>query len=154
MAAKKSPSPSANDQYFPAATWCLPAGLIGLLVYLLGGLALETLHGFKAVFYLEDKLRRELWTLAHAHGTLFSALCLLLVVLLPRLELPAARARRIDRLFAAGSVLLPLGFFLGGVAHPESDPNLLIVLVPLGGLLAAGGLGLCIWSWWGNRNRG
>src|SRR5438128_766658 len=47
-------------------------GWLGLLIFLsLGGL-LETLHGFKLGFYLDPahKLRRELWTLAHAHGAL------------------------------------------------------------------------------------
>src|SRR5262245_40711472 len=48
--------------------WC------GLLVFLSLGALLETLHGFKIGFYLDPghKLRRELWTLAHAHGTLLS----------------------------------------------------------------------------------
>ena len=49
-------------------------GWWGLLVFLGLGIALETLHGFKIGFYLDPahQLRRLLWTLAHAHGTLVS----------------------------------------------------------------------------------
>src|SRR5437879_13903178 len=46
--------------------WC------GLLIFLSVGGFLETLHGFKIGFYLDPghRLRRELWTLAHADGRL------------------------------------------------------------------------------------
>ena len=91
-----------------------------------------TLNGFKVPGYLQDELRREMWTLAHAHGTLFSLACLVLEGRRP--------PRRADRLFAAGAVLLPLGFFLGGALHSEPDPGLGIILVPVGGLLAAAAL--------------
>jgi hypothetical protein len=116
--------------------WLLPAGMIGLLVWMVGGLVLEGFHTFKSIFYLEDTLRRELWVLAHAHGTLFSVLCLVIHLLLNKLGLPASASRRIDRVFSTGSWLLPLGFLLGGIMHPESDPNPLILLVPAGALLS------------------
>src|SRR4051795_4207629 len=49
-------------------------GWWGLLLFLSLGIALEALHGFKAGFYLDPahRLRRLLWTLAHAHGTLLA----------------------------------------------------------------------------------
>lgn len=144
MAARKRRSQSESSAPPPAAgpprPWCLPVGLWGLAFWLLGGLALETLHGFKATLYLEDPVRRELWTLAHAHGTLMSAVCLLLALLAPRLALAPARARRADRLFAGAAVLLPAGFLLGGIGHSESDPSLAILLVPAGALAAAAAL--------------
>ena len=34
-----------------------------------------------------------------------------------------------------GAVLMPLGFFLGGVLNSEGDPSLGILLVPPGALL-------------------
>jgi len=117
--------------------WCLNVGLGGLLFWLAGGGALEAFHGFKWGRYLEDEIRREAWTLAHAHGTLFSAVCLLLALLLPALGLSPAARKWADRLFAAGAVLLPLGFLLGGISHSEGDPGPLILLVPIGGGLAA-----------------
>jgi hypothetical protein len=35
----------------------------------------------------------------------------------------------------AGAILMPLGFFLGGILNSEGDPSLGIALVPLGALL-------------------
>ena len=47
-------------------------GWWALFVFLLLGATLETLHGFKAGFYLDvsNETRRLMWTLAHAHGAL------------------------------------------------------------------------------------
>ncbi len=118
-------------------------GLGGLLAWLAGGLALEALHAMKLASYLEDPVRRLTWTLAHAHGTLLSLAAIVLgAVVLPRSG-ASARARRLsDRLFAAGAVLLPLGFLLGGIRHPEGDPGFGIVLVPAGALACAAGLAI------------
>jgi len=45
-----------------------------LLVFLVLGIGLEALHGFKVPWYLNDaySARRLLWTLAHAHGVLLA----------------------------------------------------------------------------------
>ena len=133
----------------PAAgpgVWCRKVGSWGLLAWLLGGVVLEALHGFKLAAYLEDGLRRQMWTLAHAHGTLMSVACLVLAWAGPLAALQSRRARSSDLLFAAGAVLLPLGFLLGGIWHSEADPGIGILLVPAGGLLAACGLGLLLFG--------
>jgi len=122
--------------------WCLRVGLWGLLAWLVGGGALEALHAFKVPLYLQDHVRRELWTWAHAHGTLFSLASLVIAMLAPQLPLGFDARRWADRLFAAGAVALPLGFLFGGIAHPEGDPNLFILLVPAGGLSAAAALAI------------
>ncbi len=139
--AKKSGAP-------PNRPWCLLVGLPGLAFWLTGGLGLEALHGLKAAPYLQDVLRREMWTLAHAHGTLLSAVAVIVALATPRLAVGPVVARRVDRLYAAGAATLPWGFFLGGLIHSETDPGLGILLVPAGGLLAAAGLILLTWSWW------
>jgi hypothetical protein len=89
------------------------------------GLLLETLLGTKAVVVAEDALRKELWSLAHFHAAFLG----LLNLVYPRIS--DARSR----LLLLGSVLLPLGFFLGGIAHPEGDPSLAIWLAPIGAVL-------------------
>lgn len=89
------------------------------------GLLLETLLGTKAVVVAQDALRKELWSLAHFHAAFLG----LLNLVYPRIS--DARSR----LLLLGSVLLPLGFFLGGVAHPEGDPSLGIWLAPIGAVL-------------------
>jgi hypothetical protein len=89
---------------------------------------------FKSPFYVEARLRRELWTLAHAHGTLLGVLNIVFAVTAAGC-LPAERSRRrVSRLMLAGGGLVPLGFFLGGVGNAEGDPSVFIVLVPAGAL--------------------
>jgi hypothetical protein len=112
--------------------WC------GLLVFLcLGGL-LETLHGFKLGFYLDPthKLRRELWTLAHAHGTLLSLVHIGFAAGLLHFGRWSEAGLKLASFFLLDALLLmPLGFFLGGWSPSESDPSLGILLVPLGAVL-------------------
>src|SRR6266404_2898750 len=49
-------------------------GWWSLLIFLLFGGALETMHGFKIGWYLDvgNEVRRLMFTLAHAHGTLLA----------------------------------------------------------------------------------
>ena len=113
-------------------------GWWSLLVFLTFGLVLEALHGFKVQAYLNvmNETRRLMWTLAHAHGTLlglanlgfaFSASCS------PRWPV---RGRLVaSSALIAASLLMPGGFFFGGVWIYAGDPGLGILLVPLGGLL-------------------
>lgn len=119
----------------PALERTLRTGWLLLAVSLPLGVTLEALHGFKARFYLASELRRELWRLAHAHGTLLGILCLVFVTLAPQHLADSGRAS-IARLVRWGAVLMPLGFFAGGILNSEGDPSLGIVLVPVGaGLL-------------------
>jgi hypothetical protein len=99
------------------------------------GVTLEALHGFKVEAYLASQTRRELWRLAHAHGTLLGILCLVFGALAERHIAPSVR-RGVARQLAWGAILMPLGFFFGGILNTEGDPSLGIVLVPVGaGLL-------------------
>jgi hypothetical protein len=110
-------------------------GWTALLVWMTGGLILELFHGLKLGGYLLDPLRRELLTLAHFHGALLSVVNLAYVRWAEAPGLDSAQRRRASRALIAGSVLLPLGFLLGGIWHYEGDPGLGIFLAPLGGLL-------------------
>jgi hypothetical protein len=112
----------------------LVTGWILLAVFLPLGLTLEALHALKVQVYLGSAVRREMWTLAHAHGNLLGILCLVFAALGERVTTDATRRGRIARLLIAGSVLMPLGFLLGGVLNSEGDPSLAIVLVPIGGV--------------------
>jgi len=120
--------------------WCGTAGAWGLCVWLSGGIVLEGLNGYKVAPYLEDGLRHQMWTLAHAHGTLLSLVCIVLAWAGPLASLPVERARWTDRLFAGGAVLIPSGFLLGGAWHSEADPGIGVLLVLVGGFSAAAGL--------------
>jgi hypothetical protein len=109
-----------------------------LLLFLTLGLALEALHGFKAGLYLKvgNETRRLMWTLAHAHGTLLALVNIAFAFTLRLLPDWPVRSRGVASACLRGStILMPAGFFLGGVVIYSGDPGLGIVLVPVGGLL-------------------
>ena len=120
---------------------CLIHGWIMVTLFLTMGLVLESFHLVKLPFYVDVHLRRELWTLAHAHGTLLGAITILFGLSVARLERVRGLAAA-GKLLRAGSVLVPLGFLLGGVGNSEGDPSLFILLVPTGGALALLGLAM------------
>ena len=113
-------------------------GWMALLVYLSLGIVLELLHGFKVGWYLDadQPTRRLMWTLAHAHGTLLALIHVAFAASMPYLESRDQRWRHVASpcLYAA-TLLLPGGFFLGGLFVYTADPGLGIALVPLGALL-------------------
>jgi hypothetical protein len=118
----------------PALKKTLRTGWLLLAVSLPLGVTLEALHGFKVQTYLASEMRRELWRLAHAHGTLLGILCLVFTALGEQ-HVAAPVRRSIARLVSWGAVLMPLGFFLGGILNSEGDPSLGIALVPVGAAL-------------------
>jgi hypothetical protein len=113
-------------------------GWWSLLVFLTLGLVLEAFHGFKTPLYLDvsNHTRRLMWTLAHAHGTLLGLVHVAFGASLPYTTVwePRQRAFASTCLTGAG-LLMPLGFFLGGLIIHGGDPSLGIVLVPVGALL-------------------
>ena len=111
----------------------LRTGWILLAISLPLGVTLEALHGFKVQAYLRSEVRHEMWRLAHAHGTMLGILLLVFGALAERHVAEEKRAA-ISRDLRTGSILMPLGFFLGGILNGEGDPSLGILLVPLGAL--------------------
>jgi hypothetical protein len=113
-------------------------GWWALLCFLALGFVLEGLHALKIGWYLnvENEARRLTWTLAHAHGTLFAVLNLVFGLSLTVMPFASRRSLVLaSRSLIAATVLLPAGFFLGGVFSIAGDPGIGIVLVPVGALL-------------------
>lgn len=106
-----------------------------LAIFLLGGLTLEFLHLVKAPWYLEVRIRRELWVLAHAHGALMALLCLLFAHSAQACLQQERKRALAGRLLRWGAVLVPAGFLLGGIGNSESDPSLFIIATPIGALM-------------------
>jgi hypothetical protein len=124
-------------------------GWWGLLLFLSLGIGLETLHGFKVGFYLDpaERLRRLLWTLAHAHGTLLALIHIGFAASLPLLgHWTERRLKLASFLLTDALLLLPVGFFLGGIGHSEGDPSPGVLLVPVGALALLTAVGLTAWS--------
>lgn len=113
----------------------LRIGWWSLLVFLTLGMVLETLHGFKIGWYLNvsNETRRLMWSLAHAHGTLFSLIHIAFAATLSLLPARAGNWPDTASMFLnAATVLLPGGFFLGGLYIYGGDPGIGVYLVPLG----------------------
>ena len=119
----------------PATRKALIWGWGLLTVFLPLGLTLEALHALKIPVYLDSHMRRELWTLAHAHGNLLGLLCLVFGAVGQRIVSDPGTRAAVSLWLRLGAVLMPLGFFLGGVLNHEGDPSLAILLVPLGGVI-------------------
>ena len=116
-------------------------GWASLLVFLTMGLVLEAMHGLKAGAYVgvDVETRRTMWRLAHAHGGLLALVHLAFASVAA--ELDAKLAGRASLGLRAAIVLLPTGFFLGGLWFHEGDPGLGVLLVPVGGLALLFGVG-------------
>jgi len=117
-------------------------GWWSLLTFVALGILLESLLAYKVTWYLgEDyeNIRRLMWRLAHAHGTLLSLVHLLfaMTVHLVPATVEQRGARFASPCFLAASFLLPGGFFLGGIFTYEqnADPGIGVFLVPVGALL-------------------
>ena len=108
-------------------------GWTAVLVFGLLGLILETLHGFKVRAYLDvaNETRRLMWTLAHAHGTLLGLVNVAYGLTVAHFA-DWGHGTLPSRGLIAAAVLLPTGFFLGGLQHYGGDPGLGILLVPAG----------------------
>lgn len=125
-----------------ASTRHLRFGWWSLFAFLLLGVGLESLHGLKVGWYLDVgyEMRRLMFTLAHAHGTLF-ALVNLAAGLTLRSVPQVVFSRPASLALLHGSWILPLGFLLGGFHVHGGDPGIGIVLVPLGAVLVVFGVG-------------
>lgn len=108
-------------------------GWISLAFWIAFGILLEGLIGYRTPALLDDSIRREMFRLAHAHGTLLS-LVLIVAAICARLELIRIQSSSALTLRIA-AVLLPIGFLVAGIWHFKDDPGLGIWLVPIGAFL-------------------
>lgn len=106
---------------------------LSLAFWMAAGLLLEGLLAYRSPAYLLDPMRRELFRLAHAHGTALNLVMLVAGLYLSRgLISPPNIALGMLRL---GVIAMPVGFLLGGIWHTETDPGFGVLLAPVGGLM-------------------
>ena len=97
------------------------------------GLALLRVFDVEAYLHPANDTRRLMWTLAHGHGAVMGLLHILFGVSFTLTPALAPQAPRLpSRALTAAGLLLPVGFFLGGVSFYGGDPGLGILGVPLG----------------------
>lgn len=110
-------------------------GWTSLAVWATAGVGLETAHGFKLAVYLDDEVARLLLRLAHAHGVGLSLVVLVYSVAgAPLLASTSDGGRRVGAALRVAAVGLPAGFLAGAIGHPEGDPSVGVLLVPLAAL--------------------
>lgn len=113
-------------------------GWWSMLLFAALGLALELMHSFKLGLYLDvsNETRRFMWTLAHAHGVLLGLVHVGFAATLHTGILSGFRSLRLaSNCMVSASILLPGGFFAGGLVVHGGDPGLGILAVPVGALL-------------------
>ena len=105
-------------------------------MFLTLGFVLESLHALKIGWYLSvaNETRRLMWTLAHAHGTLLALVNVAFGLTIQLWPTGGRRYNRASRFLLAASLLLPMGFFLGGIFVHGGDPGLGVLLVPIGSI--------------------
>ena len=124
-------------------------GWWSLVMFVLLGAALETLHGFKVSWYLNvgEETRRLLWRLAHAHGAFLSLVQIAFALTLRHFGGGRLRWTRIASPCLIGAnIALPAGFFLGGLTAQSGDPGLGIFVLPIGAGLLIVSLVLSAWG--------
>src|SRR6266436_1089242 len=111
-------------------------GWWSLLVFLSLGAVLEAQHGFKIGWYVDvgNETRRLMFTLAHAHGTLL-ALVNIVAGLSGRIVERFTLRPSVSFALIWAAILLPAGFFLGGIVTYEDKTGLGVWLVPVGAAL-------------------
>lgn len=127
----------------------LIAGWLGLLAFLSLGIVLEALHAWKAPFYLDtgQSHRRLMWTLAHAHGTLLSLVQIVLANSVRSYPFLLRQGCSLVKWgLLGGQVLIPAGFFAGGLWMIGGEPGLGVFLIPPGAALLLLGVGLVTWN--------
>ena len=122
-------------------------GWWALASFVLLGIVLEGLHGFKASWYLDPayETRRLLWRLAHAHGTLLSLVQLGFAATIPSVSTDPRNLRVTSTLLLLAGLLLPSGFFLGGTTLYGGDPGPGILLAPIGAIMLW--IAVCRMAW-------
>ena len=129
---RSSPSASMPSPSHPSAG-LIRQGWISLALWIAFGILIEGFSAFRSPAYLDDAVRREMFRLAHAHGTLLN-LVLLAAAICARLDL--IRLGRMTSLgLCAAAALLPAGFLFGGLWHFKDEPGTAILLVPIGAVL-------------------
>jgi len=122
----------------------LRLGWSALFFFAVLGVLLEALHAFKVPWYLgvATESRRLLFTLAHAHGVGLALVNLALAATCQRM--PRSLSPAASHALVLGTILVPGGFFLGGLFVHGGDPGLGAILIPPGALCVLVALALVV----------
>ncbi|MEV4540115.1 hypothetical protein ACIBXA_19825 [Micromonospora echinaurantiaca] len=115
--------------------------LITVVAVAYGGLTLLTHLARRKAGYLDNPVRRGLWTAGHAHAGVLVLFALAVLPYVDQADASDGTRTLIRSLLVAAPILMPLGFFLSVVRPQDTRPNKLIWLTVAGGVcLVAGAL--------------
>ena len=119
----------------------LVAGILLLLLPTVefgGASILSMLIGDPA--YGQNDLRQDLWRAGHAHAGVWLVLSLVALRYVDEATLSEGMKWLVRLAFPAAAILMPLAFFLSVLSPDATDPNALIHLAYVGGVVLAVGL--------------
>ncbi|MEV6374192.1 hypothetical protein D7147_28355 [Micromonospora musae] len=115
--------------------------LITVVAVSYGGLTLLMHVARRKTGYLDNPVRRGLWTAGHAHAGVLVLFALAVLPYVDQADASDGTRTLIRALLVAPPILMPLGFFLSVVRPQDTRPNKLIWLTVAGGAsLVAGSL--------------
>jgi hypothetical protein len=103
----------------------------------LGGAALLQMITRRDPGYLDNPVRRYLFRAGHAHAGVWLILALVGLLYVDQANLSDTLKQFVRWGFAAGPILMPLGFFLSIIPPRAQRPNAVLSLVILGALALA-----------------
>jgi hypothetical protein len=113
--------------------------LIALPTVEIGGASILTLLiGDPA--YGQNDLRQDLWRAGHAHAGVWLVLSLVALRYVDEAALSEGMRWVVRLAFPSAAVLMPLGFFLSVLSPEATEPNAMIHLAYVGGVVLAVGL--------------
>ena len=90
--------------------------------------------------YTQNELRQDLWRAGHAHAGVWLVLSLVALRYVDEATLSEAMRWVVRLAFPAAAILTPAAFFLSVLSPEATEPNAMIYLAYVGGLVLAVGL--------------
>ena len=90
--------------------------------------------------YAQNELRQDLWRAGHAHAGVWLVLSLVALRYVDEATLSEGMRWVVRLAFPAAAVLMALAFFLSVLSPEATEPNVMIYLAYVAGLLLAAGL--------------
>ncbi len=90
--------------------------------------------------YAQNELRQDLWRAGHAHAGVWLVLSLVVLRYVDEATLSEGLKWVVRLAFPAAAVLMALGFFLSVLSEEATEPNALIYLTYVAGVVLAVGL--------------
>jgi hypothetical protein len=90
--------------------------------------------------YAQNELRQDLWRAGHAHAGVWLVLSLVALRYVDEATLSEGMRWVVRLAFPAAAVLMALGFFLSVLSEEATEPNALIYLTYVAGVVLAVGL--------------